>query len=77
LIRFFKACSASRAGPSFGASTNQEIDPMKKFAAALLAVALIPTIAACNTVKGVGKDVQAGGEAVEEVAKEVEKEITE
>ena len=43
---------------------------MKKFAAALLAVALIPALAACNTVKGIG-------EAVEEVAKEVEKEITE
>ncbi len=50
---------------------------MKKYAAVLLAAALLPTLAACNTVKGVGKDVQAGGEAVEEVAKEVEKEITE
>lgn len=50
---------------------------MKKFAAIVLAVALIPTIAACNTVKGVGKDVQAGGEAVEEVAKDVEDDIQE
>ncbi|MBI1254678.1 MAG: entericidin A/B family lipoprotein [Hyphomonas sp.] len=49
---------------------------MKKLAAVLLAVALIPALAACNTVKGVGKDVQAGGEIVEEVAKEVEEEIT-
>jgi len=65
------------AGAILSPSTKQEIVPMKKFAAVLLAVALIPTIAACNTVKGIGKDVQAGGEAVEEVAKEVEKEITE
>jgi entericidin B len=49
---------------------------MKKIVAALFAVALIPTLAACNTVKGVGKDVQAGGEAVEDVATDVEKEIT-
>jgi entericidin B len=49
---------------------------MKKLAAVLLAAALIPALAACNTVKGVGKDVQAGGEIVEEVAKEVEEEIT-
>jgi entericidin B len=69
-IRFFKACSAWRPTPSSIASTKQETVPMKKFAAALLAVALIPALAACNTVKGIG-------EAVEEVAKEVEKEITE
>ncbi|MFN3911201.1 entericidin A/B family lipoprotein [Hyphomonas sp.] len=50
---------------------------MKKIVAALFAVALIPALTACNTVKGVGKDVQAGGEAVEEVAKDVEDEITE
>ena len=49
---------------------------MKKFAAAILAVALIPALAACNTVQGIGKDVKAGGEAVEEVAKDVEEEIT-
>jgi entericidin B len=49
---------------------------MKKLAAVLFAAALIPALAACNTVKGVGKDVQAGGEIVEEVAKEVEEEIT-
>lgn len=49
---------------------------MKKLVAALFAVALVPVLAACNTVKGVGQDVQAGGEVVEEVAKEVQEEIT-
>jgi entericidin B len=49
---------------------------MKKFAAALLAAALVPALAACNTVKGIGKDVQAAGEVVEEVARDVEEEIT-
>ncbi|MBK8199629.1 MAG: entericidin A/B family lipoprotein [Acidobacteria bacterium] len=49
---------------------------MKKIVAALFVVAMLPSLTACNTVKGVGKDVQAGGEAVEEVAKDVEDEIT-
>ncbi len=34
-------------------------------------------IAACNTVEGVGRDVQAGGEAVEDVARDTREEITE
>lgn len=34
-------------------------------------------LAACNTVKGVGEDVQAGGEAIENTAQDVEDEITE
>lgn len=49
---------------------------MKKIVAALFAVALIPALSACNTIKGIGKDVKAGGEAVEEVATDVEDEIT-
>jgi entericidin B len=54
----------------------QEIAPMKKVIAALFAVAVIPALTACNTVEGVGKDVKAGGAAVEEVAKDVKEEIT-
>lgn len=36
-----------------------------------LLIALIATLAlsACNTVQGVGKDIQAGGKAVEKAAK--------
>ena len=49
---------------------------MRKFLI-LAAAAATLAVAGCNTIAGVGKDVQAGGEAVEEVAKEVEKEITE
>ncbi len=48
---------------------------MKKFAAIALAVALIPALAACNTIKGVGKDVSAAGSAVEGAAQDVEDEI--
>ena len=35
------------------------------------------TLAACNTVEGVGRDVQAGGQAVEDVAQDTREEITE
>lgn len=39
---------------------------MKKTAIFLIALV---TLAACNTVEGVGKDVQSAGEAVEDTAK--------
>ena len=38
---------------------------MRKFALAVLAVAVV-TLAACNTVKGAGRDVQSVGQAGEE-----------
>ena len=37
----------------------------KKIAAMLAAVAMVMGLAACNTVKGVGKDVEAAGEGVQ------------
>ncbi|GHC99721.1 hypothetical protein GCM10007320_56580 [Pseudorhodoferax aquiterrae] len=40
---------------------------MKATTALLLAAAI--ALAACNTVKGVGKDVQRAGEAIERSAK--------
>jgi len=35
----------------------------------LLALIAMLFLTACNTVQGVGKDIQAGGKAVEKVAK--------
>lgn len=40
---------------------------------ALAAVFLV----ACNTVEGVGEDVQAGGEAIEDTARATQEEISE
>lgn len=45
---------------------------MKVMTAAFIALL---ALAGCNTVKGVGKDVQAGGEAIEEGAEKVQEEI--
>jgi len=42
---------------------------MKKIVAALLAVALLSiSTVGCHTVKGAGRDIQRGGQAVEEAA---------
>mgnify|MGYP001436928119 FL=1 len=35
----------------------------------LLALIAMLFLTACNTVQGIGKDIQAGGKAVEKVAK--------
>ncbi|MDR2127927.1 MAG: entericidin A/B family lipoprotein [Burkholderiaceae bacterium] len=45
---------------------------MKQLTALLIASALALLLAACNTVAGVGKDVQAGGRAVEKAAEEIQ-----
>ena len=39
-----------------------------KTIAAILAAAVLGLVAGCNTVEGVGQDVQAGGRAVERAA---------
>jgi entericidin A len=45
-------------------------DPMKRLTALLLlAMFSIATLSACNTVQGVGKDVQKAGEAVEDAGR--------
>ncbi|MFA7291168.1 MAG: entericidin A/B family lipoprotein [Rhodocyclaceae bacterium] len=41
---------------------------MKKLTALILAVAAF-TSAACNTVQGLGKDIEKGGQAIEKAAK--------
>jgi predicted small secreted protein len=37
--------------------------------------ALATLLAACNTVDGVGKDVEAGGEVIQDTARDVEEDI--
>ncbi|MCA1939246.1 MAG: entericidin A/B family lipoprotein [Dechloromonas sp.] len=38
---------------------------MKKFVFALLTVATLLGAAGCNTVQGIGKDIEKGGEAIQ------------
>jgi predicted small secreted protein len=41
----------------------------RKTIALLFAVACALTLSACNTVQGMGKDIEKGGQAIEKVAK--------
>ena len=41
---------------------------MKKFVSILLLASFVLALSACNTIEGVGKDVQKAGEAVEDAA---------
>lgn len=41
---------------------------LRRVFAASLMLALIATLPACNTVRGMGRDVERGGEAIQEVA---------
>jgi entericidin B len=41
-----------------------------------LLAAMIPAISACNTVKGAGKDIEKGGEAIQDGAEDVQEDIT-
>lgn len=49
---------------------------MKTITAAL-SVLLFAGLAACNTVQGAGEDVEAGGEAISDTAREAEQDISE
>ena len=42
---------------------------MKKVTAILFVIASIVTLSACNTVHGLGKDIEKGGQAIERAAK--------
>ena len=51
------------------------MDTLKRIMFGGVAGLLVLTSAGCNTFRGVGKDIQKGGEAVEETADEVQDEI--
>ncbi len=46
---------------------------MKTLIAALFA---LPVLAACNTIEGIGEDVEATGKVVKETASDVKEDIT-
>ena len=42
---------------------------MNKFAFILVAIAVVTSLSACNTIHGVGKDIEKGGQAIEKAAR--------
>ncbi|ART81209.1 hypothetical protein CBP12_13215 [Oceanisphaera avium] len=45
---------------------------MKKLMAVLMVAGLVGGLAGCNTIAGAGKDVERGGEAVQDAAHDVQ-----
>lgn len=45
----------------------------RKFVLVLLVIGVLGGIAGCNTLKGAGKDIQKGGEAIENAADRAQK----
>lgn len=43
---------------------------IKKLLATLMLLGMLGTIAGCNTVEGMGKDIERGGEVTQDVAKD-------
>lgn len=44
-----------------------------KFLAALVLIGVVGTITGCNTVEGIGKDIERGGEATQDTARDVKR----
>ncbi|MEZ5626796.1 entericidin A/B family lipoprotein [Denitromonas sp.] len=42
---------------------------MKRLIALIVAVMAVGSLSACNTVRGVGQDIEKGGEAIQKAAK--------
>ena len=48
---------------------------MKRKVALILVLAACALVSACNTIEGMGKDVERGGEKVQQTAKDVQKKL--
>ena len=51
------------------------MDWIKRILLGSTAMLIVVAATGCNTFRGMGKDIQKGGEAVEEAADEVEEEL--
>ena len=48
---------------------------MKRKVALILVLAACALVSACNTIEGMGKDVERGGEKVQQTAKDLQKKL--
>ncbi|RPI46603.1 MAG: entericidin A/B family lipoprotein [Betaproteobacteria bacterium] len=42
---------------------------------ALVALSVLSTLAACNTIAGAGRDIERGGEVIRDTARDVQKKM--
>jgi predicted small secreted protein len=54
---------------------EREITMFRKFFAAATLIASVGAVLGCNTVAGAGKDVERGGEKIQESARDVQKKM--
>lgn len=48
---------------------------LRKILSLLMALGMLGSITACQTIAGAGKDIQKGGEVIEETAEETRKQM--
>jgi predicted small secreted protein len=66
----------ARRANSFGRIAMTDKNAVsRKIVLALCAALLLPSLAACNTVKGAGKDIEKGGEAIQDGAEDVQQDM--
>jgi entericidin B len=65
---FLRAGVLAVSGPNLEEEHSMKNTMAKGLAAALLIATALPVLAACNTMAGVGEDVQRGGAAIERQA---------
>lgn len=54
---------------------DRETMMFRTIVAALLTLSALGVIAGCNTIAGLGKDLERGGEVVQDAAKKVQKKL--
>lgn len=54
--------------PYFFITTNKDFPMLKKSIIAIFSLMILSSLTACNTTKGVGEDIQAGGQAIQRSA---------
>jgi predicted small secreted protein len=64
-----------RAGVIRLTVTEERLMSKEKVLSLAVALGLMAGMAGCNTVEGVGKDVEGAGDAVQDASKDVKKEI--
>jgi len=47
----------------------------QRLLATLMLLGMLGTIAGCNTIQGMGKDIERGGEATQDAAKDVQRKM--
>jgi entericidin B len=73
--RHLRADDSRRLARQRRQETEMQSDRFRMFLAAALLAAGSLTLGACNTMEGAGKDIQKGGEKIEDAARSVKNKL--